>query len=94
MKSLRPCKYFKWFYRNSLSEERIRSLFEKYGGIKECDGAVNGPSDGWVMISMDTMDKATSAIKGMKESGNPIGKVKKIEIHFMCCGHLTFNLNS
>jgi len=60
--------------RNSLSEERIRSLFEKYGGIKECDGAVNGPSDGWVMISMDTMDKASSAIKGMRESGNPIGE--------------------
>jgi hypothetical protein len=59
--------------RNSLSEEKIRSLFGKYGGVKECDGAVSGPSDGWVMISMDSIEKAHTAMKGLKDSGNSIG---------------------
>ena len=61
-------------FRNSLSEEKIRSVFDKYGGIKECDGAVNGPSDGWVMISMENIEKANTAMHALRDSGNPIGK--------------------
>ena len=56
-----------------LSEDRIRDAFKSYGGIRECDGAVGGKIEGWVMVSMDNMDKANSAIKGLRDARNPIG---------------------
>jgi len=63
--------------RKLLSEDRIREVFRSYGGIRECDGAVGGKAEGWVMVSMENMDKANSAIKGLRDCRNPIGETIK-----------------
>jgi len=39
-----------------LTDAEIRSVFEPAGGVLECDGAVSGPSEGWVMVSMKSQE--------------------------------------
>ena len=57
-----------------LSSAEIRSVFERAGGIIECDGAVDGASEGWAMVSMRSEETATAAIRMFRELRNPIGK--------------------
>ena len=57
-----------------MSSAEIRSVFERAGGIIECDGAVDGASEGWAMVSMRSEETATAAIRMFRELRNPIGK--------------------
>jgi len=57
-----------------LTDAEIRSVFEPAGGVLECDGAVSGPSEGWVMVSMRSQEIANSAVRMFKELNNSIGE--------------------
>ena len=61
------------FFSTCLTEALIRKTFDQYGGLIECDGAVGGPSDGWVMVSVLNQEVANKLIKGLKEEKNVIG---------------------
>jgi len=54
-----------------LSEESIKKEFVEFGEVAECDGAIDGPEDGWVMVAMVNRVEAEMAMKtlqGRKES--------------------------
>merc|ERR1719154_296219 len=54
-----------------LDEETIRAEFVPFGEVAECDGAIGGPEDGWVMVAMVLRKEAETAmetLKGKKES--------------------------
>jgi hypothetical protein len=55
------------------SEQDVRSIFEKYGGLTDCDGALGGPEDGWVMVGMASEDAARSAVQALKASAHVVG---------------------
>ena len=56
-----------------MSEQQIRTAFQPFGKLCECDGAVDGPRDGWVMISVDSKEVADRMVEGMKQSNHIIG---------------------
>jgi hypothetical protein len=56
------------------SEPEVRVLFEKYGGLTDCDGALGGPEDGWVMVGMASEEAARRAEQALKSSSHPFGK--------------------
>ena len=49
-------------------------MFEPFGAITDCDGALNGVDDGWVMLSVLTQEIANRCIDGLKKTGNSIGE--------------------
>ena len=54
-----------------LSEEDIKEEFVEFGEVAECDGAIGGPEDGWVMVAMmkkAEAETAMAALKGRQES--------------------------
>jgi len=63
------------FVSTCLSEAQIRKAFEPYGELLECDGAVGGPADGWVMVSVHDQNVATTLIQGLKKEKHTIGKI-------------------
>ena len=63
------------FVSTCLSEAQIRKAFEPFGELLECDGAVGGPADGWVMVSVPNHDVATTLIQGLKKEKHTIGKI-------------------
>ncbi len=56
------------------TEAEVRALFEKYGGLIDCDGALGGPEDGWVMVGMASEEAARRAEQALKSSSHPAGK--------------------
>ena len=63
------------FVSTCLSEAQIRKAFEPFGELLECDGAVGGPADGWVMVSVHDQNVATTLIQGLKKEKHTIGKI-------------------
>jgi hypothetical protein len=51
----------------------VRALFEKYGGLIDCDGALGGPEDGWVMVGLASEEAARRAEQALKSSSHPAG---------------------
>jgi len=54
-----------------LSEDSIKKEFGEFGEVSECDGAIGGPEDGWVMVAMaikSEAEKALVTLQGRKES--------------------------
>ena len=62
-------------FSDCLSESEVREKFASFGGVIECDGAVDGPSDGFIMVSVANQDVANAAISGMKKAGSVIGRI-------------------
>lgn len=56
-----------------LDEQTIRAEFVQFGEVAECDGAIGGPEDGWVMVAMVTRQEAETAMETLK--GNNESKV-------------------
>ena len=56
----------------------MRALFEKYGGLTDCDGALGGPEDGWVMVGMASEAAARKAEQALKSSAHAVGKCQAI----------------
>jgi len=51
---------------NCLSEDRIRDEFVEFGEVAECDGAIDGPEDGWVMVAMQNKKEAETAMTALQ----------------------------
>ena len=58
----------------------MRALFEKYGGLTDCDGALGGPEDGWVMVGMSSEEAARRAEQSLKASSHAVGRRFRIII--------------
>ena len=52
----------------------MRALFEKYGGLTDCDGALGGPEDGWVRVGMSSEEAARRAEQSLKASSHAVGR--------------------
>jgi len=62
-----------------LSEENIKNEFTEFGEVAECDGAIGGPEDGWVMVAMTSKKEAESALNALKDNkGSKVGSTLQI----------------
>jgi len=60
--------------KSCLGEDKIRAEFTEFGPVVECDGAIDGPSDGWVMVGLGSASSAQTAMTTLQSrDGSEVG---------------------
>ena len=75
------CSSLTWLtFMNSscLSEDKIRQEFNEFGDVAECDGAIGGPEDGWVLVAMMKQNAEIALVTLKQRKDSKVGSTLQI----------------